>query len=223
MSATEDTPIDLLPLFPLPLVIFPGELIPLHIFEERFKDLVRACIGPDLVTANSSPFGISLTEQRSIRPIGCAVHIERVLKAYPDGKLDIAVVGATRYEMVSLSQERSYPEIAVRFFEDLPGATKRYLQEHAITLHIRLIELVKGRPPTLNYPLDSQLSFVLAHEAGLDLPQRQLLLEMRSENQRLEYLIKYYQSLIPSLAEKSEVQERIRANGFLRRYPGEML
>lgn len=220
---TAYNPTEILPLFPLPLVIFPGEVIPLHIFEERFKELVRSCIGPELDTEHGSPFGISLTEQRSIRSIGCAVRVERILKVYPDGKLDIAVVGTTRYEMVSLSQEKSYPEIAVRYFDDDADVVDHQNREHVIATHIRLIELVKGRPPHLNYPADAQLSFVLAHEAGLDLPQRQLLLEMRSENERLQYLMQYYQSLIPSLEEQSDVQERIRANGFLRRFPGELL
>ncbi|NDC37317.1 MAG: hypothetical protein EBZ48_04610 [Proteobacteria bacterium] len=223
MNSAPQNSVETLPLFPLPLAIFPGELIPLHIFEERFKDLVRDCIGPELDTENGTHFGISLTEQRSIRPIGCAVRIERVLKAYPDGKLDIAVVGTTRYEMVSIVQEKSYPEITVRFFFDEPGITDFHKREHVIATHIRLIELAKGRPPHLNYPSEADLSFILGHEAGLDLPQRQALIEMRSENARLDYLMQYYQSVIPALEERVDVKERIQANGFLRRFPGELL
>lgn len=220
-KSTRSSP-QIIPLFPLPMVIFPGEVIPLHIFEERFKDLMRDCMGPSLEPSEASVFGISLTEHRSIRPVGCAVRVEKILKRYPDGKLDLVVLGIQRYQLIQvLDTDKTYPEISVVYFEDDEPKASSKTSEQSIALHIRLVELAKGRPPQMNYPNDIPLSFSLAHQAGLELPQRQTLLEMRSESARLEYLINFYQRVIPTLSEHSEVQERIRANGFLRRFPGE--
>ncbi len=215
-SATE-----FIPLFPLPLVVFPDEPLPLHIFEERYKDLIRYCLGEENDLAGTRPFGISLTENQSIRPIGCEVKVDRILKRFPDGKLDIVVVGMRRYEMVSTRTEKSYPEIEVRYFSDTTGKTNTQKRERAIAMHVRLVELAKGRPPQMNYPDGLHTSYLLAHQAGLDVPQRQNLLEMRSEESRLDYLIQYYERIIPTLSERTEVKERIKANGYVRSFPGQ--
>lgn len=221
MPTSELNPIETIPLFPLPLVVFPEEPIPLHIFEDRFKDLIYYCLGEENDLTGARPFGISLTEKHLIRPIGCAVKVERILKRYPDGKLDIVVVGMKRYEMRSTRTEKSYPEIEVQYFVDTTAKINQQKRERAIAMHVRLVELVKGRPPPMNYPDHSPTSFLLAHEAGLDVPQRQNLLEMRSEDTRLDYLIEYYERVIPALSDQTEVQERIKANGFVRNFPGE--
>jgi Lon protease-like protein len=222
-QSTRPSP-QILPLFPLPMVIFPGEVIPLHIFEERFKDLMRDCMGPRLEPSENAVFGISLTEKRSIRPVGCAVRVERILKRYPDGKLDLVVLGVRRYQLIQvLDTDKTYPQISVSYFEDDEPMADPKTREQSIALHIRLVELAKGRPPQMNYPDDIPISFSLAHQAGLELPQRQTLLEMRSENARLEYLTNFYQRIIPTLSEHSEIQERIKANGYIRRFPGESI
>jgi ATP-dependent Lon protease len=209
-----------IPLFPLPAVVFPGEPLPLHIFEPRFKELVGYCLADPTETRL---FAIAMTENRQLRPIGCGVRIERVVRRYDNGELDIVVVGERRYEMKQLLREQSYPEVEVEFFDDLSLPGHPLQLEQAVTMHARLIELVKGKTPSMYYPEGAANSFILAHEAGFDLAQRQRLLEMRREEHRLDYLIAYYKEVIPVLAEKEEIQERVRANGYFRRFPGEPL
>jgi len=206
-----------IPLFPLPVVVFPGEPLPLHIFEPRFIELINYCLADP---SESRLFAIAMTEKQ-LRPIGCAVRVERVMQRYDDGRTDLIVVGERRYEMRGIIREKSYPEIEVAFFEDLSLPGHPLQLEQAVTLHARLVELAKGHTPAMYYPEGAANSYVLAHEAGLDIAQRQILLEMRREEDRLNYLIAYYRETIPVLAEREEIQERIRANGFFRKFPGQ--
>lgn len=208
-----------IPLFPLPLVVFPSEPLPLHIFEDRFKAMIAYC------TESDPPrmFGISLSEKGNLRPIGCAVRIQRIVRQYDDGSMDLITVGVYRYEMVELIGGLPYPRAAVRFFDDTPSEVPRDLKTEAITLHTRLIELVKGKPPLMNFPATAKISFLFAHEAGLDIRERQVMLEMRTETERLAFLTDYYRRTIPDIAEKTEVQDRIRANGYFRRFAGDIV
>ena len=212
---------EVIPFFPLPLVIFPDEPLALHIFEERFKDLIGYCLGNTDDLQGARPFGISLTENHTIRPIGCEVRVDRILSRSANGEMDIVVVGMRRYEMVTTREEKSYPEIEVRYFSDTNSEATSHKRERAIAMHVRLVEMAKGRPPQMNYPEGLRTSYLLAQQAGLDVPQRQNLLEMRSEDARLDYLISYYERIIPALSERTEVKERIQANGYVRNFPGE--
>lgn len=209
-----------IPLFPLPAVVFPGEPLPLHIFEPRFKELIGYILAEP---SETRLLAIAMTENKQLRAIGCGVRVERVVRRYDNGELDIVVVGERRYEMKQLHKELSYPEIDVAYFDDLSLPGHPLQLEQAVTMHARLIELVKGKTPSMYYPEGAANSFILAHEAGLDLGQRQILLEMRREEHRLDYLIAYYREVIPVLAQREEVQERVRANGFFRRFPGEVI
>ena len=102
----------LLPLFPLQLVVFPGSAVPLHIFEERYKEMVGEA------EARSSEFGIVLVKDGGIANAGCTVVVEKVLRRYPDGRFDLIARGQRRFEIMSLDQEKDYLRGEVEFFAD---------------------------------------------------------------------------------------------------------
>src|SRR5438045_5795008 len=92
----------LLPLFPLSLVVFPRTRLPLHIFEERYKEMVGDAI------RDESEFGIVLARDGGILNAGCTVKVSKVLEMYADGRMDILTLGQRRFEIVSLNEEKDY-------------------------------------------------------------------------------------------------------------------
>ena len=101
---------ELLPLFPLPVVLFPRTPLPLHIFEERYKEMMRD------VLESKAEFGVVLAGEKGIVNTGCTAIVERVLKNYPDGRMDLVAQGRRRFEIILLNDEKSYLRGAVEFF-----------------------------------------------------------------------------------------------------------
>src|SRR5213082_477318 len=97
----------LLPLFPLQVVVVPRTHLPLHIFEERYKEMVGDAI------RDASEFGIVLAKENGILNAGCTVMVEKVLEMYPDGRMDILTRGQRRFEIVSLNEEKDYLQAEV--------------------------------------------------------------------------------------------------------------
>src|SRR6187549_2275230 len=105
----------LLPLFPLKVVMLPGTPMPLHIFEDRYKEMVG-----EAIEANSE-FGIVQAGERGILNIGCSVVVEKVMERYDDGRMDIVVRGRRRFEIMLLDEEKEYLRGSVQFFDDEVG------------------------------------------------------------------------------------------------------
>src|ERR1700761_1538306 len=101
-----------IPLFPLDVVLFPGASLPLHIFEERYKEMIGLCL------ADESSFGVVRAQQDGLAVVGCTGRILRVLQEYEDGRLDILCRGETRFEIAALEDSRSFLEAEVEFFDD---------------------------------------------------------------------------------------------------------
>ena len=101
----------LLPLFPLEAVLF-SNILPLHIFEERYKEMIGEAI------RNKTEFGVVQAGEKGILNLGCTAIVEKVVMEYPDGRMDILSVGRRRFEILFLDQEKSYLRGAVNFFDD---------------------------------------------------------------------------------------------------------
>src|ERR1051326_2697782 len=117
-------PSQLLPLFPLQLFVFPRTQMPLHIFEERYKEMVGEAI------RDKSEFGIVLAKEDGIVNAGCTVVVEKVLKQYPDGRMDILTSGRRRFEIVMLNEEKEYLRGEVEFFDDDEAAPPPVEMQH---------------------------------------------------------------------------------------------
>jgi Lon protease-like protein len=181
----------LLPLFPLHVVLLPGAPLYLHIFEERYKEMVGEAI------QNHSEFGIVLAKDDGILNAGCTAIVEEVLKRYSDGKLDILARGKRRFEIVLLDSEKAYLRGSVQFFDDeQPESAPQDVQQRAMDAYQKLAQLEEvegGQEPALD---DPQLSFQLARVVP-DLDFRQLLLRTRSESQRMKQLADFLAEYLP--------------------------
>ena len=207
--------IDSLPLFPLNLVLYPNETLPLHIFEERYKDLTQYCVDHDV------PFGIVRSENDTLAEVGTTARIRRIVNRYEDGRLDIEVRGEERFRLLEIHEEKSYYTANVNLLEDEEEVLDPDLKERAITQHMKLLELA-GRTvrPDLYEDVD-KLSYVLARNAVLEGKQKQEVLEQPSESERIRYLIRHFETLIPRVEQKEDINRRIRSNGHFKDFPPE--
>ena len=204
-----------IPLFPLGLVLYPNERLPLHIFEPRYKEMVAYCEEED------APFGIVLFDEGAMAQVGCTAYIERTINRYEDGRLDILVRGDARFRVLSVYDEEAYITADVEPISEPKQRAKRDLRERAITQHMKLLELA-GRTvrPSL-YQDVREVSYVLAHNAGLSTEQKQNVLELLTENERITYLIEHFEVLIPRVEQVEEVRRKIQSNGHLKDFPPE--
>lgn len=184
----------LLPLFPLSVVLLPATPLPLHIFEDRYKEMMN-----DVIPEHRE-FGVVLAKDNGIVNIGCTATVDQVVRRYEDGRLDLLTVGRRRFEILSLDEERSYLRAEIQFFnDDEADEVPHELRQKAIASY-RLLRATDDSKslaePQLNAP---QLSFQLAQFIS-DLDIRQAVLVLRSEVERLEFLV----SIMPGYLAKRE-------------------
>ncbi|HYW48281.1 MAG TPA: LON peptidase substrate-binding domain-containing protein [Bryobacteraceae bacterium] len=201
-------PLRLIPLFPLQVVVFPRTPLPLHIFEERYKEMVGKAIREE------SEFGMVLANNDGIVNAGCTVSVEKVLKQYPDGKMDILTRGRRRFEIVALNEEKDYLQGEVTFFDDDDFApVPAELREQALSRFRELSDLADASDagdPNLE---DPQVSFQLAR--GLpDLGFLNSLLRLRSEAVWLKQLNQYLSDYIPRQRAVERMRDLAPKNGF---------
>jgi Lon protease-like protein len=181
--------LQLVPLFPLPLVLLPAMPLPLHIFEERYKEMMDEIINPTEAGSSDPEFGVVLAKDEGIINIGCTARIQQVIRRYEDGRLDLLVLGQRRFRIRGINEDRSYLRAEVEFFEDVdltevsPDLTSR-----AKAAFLRLQSL-EGAEQESGAGLGSRLSFKIAYLLD-DLEKRQMVLALRSEAERLEYLVR---------------------------------
>ncbi len=201
-----------LPLFPLNVVLFPTSRLPLHIFEERYKTLIGECV------ADGSEFGINLFESGKIFDVGCTAEVIEVVKRYDDGRMDIAVEGRRRYRLRRLVEARMpYHVGEVEYFDDTEDEVNEAIRMRAISLYNRLVEVVyRGTVPKIVEGNTKRLlSFLLVQKSGLSLTQRQDMLALRTENERLELLVRHLESSLPLLASQKKTEALIMNDGYL--------
>jgi len=169
----------LLPLFPLQVVLLPGTELPLHIFEDRYKEMIGEVI------RERQEFGVILASEKGIVNTGCTAMIDKVLREYPDGRMDILARGRRRFEVMTLNDERAFLRGSVEFFDDEEGpAVAPDVRQRAIDG----FNEVSKESIDLDMP---QLSFRLAQPVA-DLGFRQSMLTSRSEAERMRQLADFF-------------------------------
>ena len=194
-------------LFPLQVVLLPGEPLPLHIFEERYKLMIRECIDGDF------PFGITLADARGLRNVGCTAKIVQVIEKYPDGKMNILVQGDRRFRILSTTEDRAYPFGEVEFLEDDAGAPP------APDLIAELLELFAEKKKKIlqipdeirNHP--TRLSFIIGAAIEMPLERKQTFLEIASLTERFQFLIGELKNLEHRREEIVREQYKAERNG----------
>jgi Lon protease-like protein len=195
---------ELVPLFPLEVVLFPGMALPLHIFEPRYKEMIA-----ELLQAGQ-PFGVVRAVENGVAEVGCVAEIVEVTKTYEDGRLDIITQGQSRFRVIRLDQERSFLRGEVQYFEDESSIAASQQVKDLLEVHGEAIALL-GADNEMPSPDEPDLSFQLAGAMPFDLDFKQTLLGMRSERERISVLLEYYRALLPNL--KRAVQARKKAGG----------
>ena len=201
----------LLPLFPLQLVAFPGAAIPLHIFEERYKEMVGEA------EAAGTEFGIVLSKEGGVVNAGCTVVVEAVLQRYPDGRFDVLARGLRRFSLVSIDQELAYLRGEVEYFDDtdsLPVSPELRSKALGAWEQIRKALTETGAEmrepePDRDHP---QLSFQLAQVVD-DVDFQSLLLRSRSEAERLGKFVEFARDYIPRKQYAARMKRSAPRNG----------
>lgn len=203
---------ELLPLFPLGLVLLPNTSLPLHIFEDRYKLMIK------VVLESGGEFGVVLAAGRGLMPVGCTATIEEVLQRYDDGRMDIVTLGRRRFAINSVNQDLDYLRGDVAYFDDeAPLAAPASLRDTAVEVCRALPSRDRDEEPArVN---DPQLSFQLARSIP-DLEFRQQLLGMRSESERLIKLIAFVPGYIEHARQAERLKEVAPKNGHGKHPPG---
>jgi ATP-dependent Lon protease len=202
----------ILPLFPLPLVLFPGQHLPLHIFEPRYRAMVADCRAAD--AGSPAPFGIILGhDTRLLGRIGCTAAIARILREHDDGRLDLVARGGERFRVLAVHEDRPYLTGSVEWMPDEAGAVDPALVVRVRSLYGQLAALVAEEVGASPEGALATRAYELGQAAGLTVALRQQLLETLAENQRLELLQGHLEGLLPVLRQRAEERRRIRSNG----------
>jgi Lon protease-like protein len=198
----------LLPLFPLELVLLPGTPLPLHIFEPRYKEMIRECISAE------APFGVVRAFEEGIAEVGCTAEIITVTKEYPDGRMDLICEGRKRFEVIEVNRDRSFLQAEVLIVPDDPEAAVQEERVKAVQLHLEILSMA-GAVQDLSAADQNQLSFYLAGSLPLDLDFKQKLLAMRSEAQRIQAVAAYLETILPQLKRAARARQTAGGNGHV--------
>ncbi len=194
-------------LFPLELVLLPGERVPLHIFEERYKELISECLDRDV------PFGLVLAEEGETRTVGTRATVVEVLQRFPDGRLNIVVEGGERFAIVGLTEGRSFQTAQIEPVQDDPGQEPDPEQaQTCLESFQELAEIAGTEPPELDRG-DPNLSFRIAGLVEFSAQDKQELVELRSERDRLERLLDLIDDAAETLRYRRLAEDRARGNG----------
>lgn len=201
-----------IPVFPLNIVVYPGETLNLHIFEPRYKQMVSECI------AEKKPFGIPPVVEKNLRDIGTLIEITELAKEYPDGTMDIRTKGLSVFRILHRMDEipdKLYSGAIVTYPDNVTEAGDNALARNIVAEVKRLYALLNVSE---KFPAGKELmlSYELAHLVGLSLEQEYELLGIFTELQRLEYLRRHLNSIVPVIKELENIKERIQRNGHFR-------
>ena len=175
-----------LPMFPLGLVLMPRMPLPLHIFEDRYRLMIRHCLAEEL------PFGVLLHTGTTVQSVGCLARIDSVINEYDDGRLDILTVGTERFRVTSMFEEEPFLEAEIEVFSDrqepAETSTLDQLSEQAIADLSDFAQVAGYEVDTamLENLSHEELSFLLATTDIFSTEEKQQLIELRSTAERMK-------------------------------------
>jgi Lon protease-like protein len=197
------------PLFPLGIVALPGELIPLHIFEERYKTMMNECL------RDEKEFGIVWLSDDGLREIGCACAIERVLERMEDGRMNLLTRGTRPFRVVERQGHLAYPAGVVEFLHDREETIDPELQGKAHEAYAKLVRRATDDEPDAG-ELAEMDAYAMAATVDFGPDAKQGLLDLRAENARLRLVTRLFHAAARRLDLIDRAQERARSNGKVR-------
>jgi Lon protease-like protein len=197
------------PLFPLGLVALPGELIPLHIFEERYKTMINECL------EHEQEFGIVWLADDGLREIGCACEIDRVLERMEDGRINLIARGTRPFRVLERQGHLAYPAGVIEFVEDRQDEVDPELLADARAAYADLVQRATDEEPEAQ-ALEEMGAYEMAGTVDFGLEAKHGLLDLRSENARLRLVARLFRAAIKRLDFVDRAQARARSNGKVR-------
>jgi len=194
------------PLFPLGLVALPSEMIPLHIFEERYKTMIGRC------RSDGTEFGIVWLAEDGLRPIGCACEVADVLEELEDGRINLVARGTRPFRIESRQDELPYPAGVVEFLDDREEEPDLEAALAAQEVYAELVLQATDRTPD---PADlaAMTAYEMAATVEFGLDAKQGLLDLRSETARMKLVTRLFRAALRRLDFVERAQTRARSNG----------
>jgi Lon protease-like protein len=200
-----------IPLFPLDVVLMPGAELPLHIFEPRYKTMIARCLDEKL------DFGMILAADQAVVGTGCTAEIVRKIRDYSDGRMDIITTGRVVFRLTELLEEKEYYEGTVEYLADDAYAPDHDQYGQLAQLFQKCHTLLFSSPWTDDHDADEgTLAYRMAALLPVELEKRQALLEMRSERERRETMLRWMERFVPRLIAQQKTRERAGGNGHAR-------
>ncbi len=201
-----------IPIFPLAIVVYPGEALNLHVFEPRYKQMIRECLD------GKKPFGIPPVVEKDLHDLGTLIEITELAAEHPDGTIDIRTRGVSVFRILHRLDEvpeKLYSGAIVNYPPNITDTGHSKLARTIVTEVKRLYELLNVSE---KFPAgrEEMLSYELAHLVGLSLEREYELLGIFTELQRLEYLRRHLNSIVPVIQELETMKKRIQRNGHFR-------
>jgi len=197
-----------IPLFPLNVVLLPGAELPLHIFELRYRQMVKNCL------EEKSEFGMLLSLPKGVARVGCTAEIREVTKRYQDGRMDILTVGRAPFRVVELFSQNPLLEGHVDYLEDRDSKLNPSIQRELVELFEACHTLIfDDYPKNLEGADPEALSFLVAGTLPMELLWKQQILELRNEADRQERLVGYLRGWAPHLQKAGAMRQRAGGNG----------
>src|SRR5215213_6639673 len=198
-----------LPIFELPAVILPGELLPLHIFEDRYKRMIGHCL------ETAEPFGIVFRDDEgTAHRIGCTARVTEVLERFDDGRMNIVVTGEQPFRVLERFEEPDYPagEVEPIDPDEEPGDEDPEAADMAREAFVDLVKRVAGEEPE-DLDIGAENAYGIAARVELPVETKQALLEQRAESERMRMLGNALRALVAAVARSGEIAERAKMNG----------
>lgn len=205
---------NIIAVFPIGLVLLPNMVMPLHIFEERYKILVSECL------ENHTEFGIVYYSGTKILERGCTAKIIEVTKKYPDGRMDILVEGVERFKILDSFYDKPYMSSEVEFFDDLYDTDEtelKIVRKEGVELlkKVMAVYKIESDDVFLDNLSAKVISFLLVSNSGFSMNEKQFFLEMINTKERLEKGVKILKKLSDRLKTTLDIQKIIESNGYL--------
>lgn len=204
-----------IPIFPLGIVVYPGEQLNLHIFELRYKQLIRECF------ETKKPFGIPSVIDDKVNEMGTLVEVKEIAQVYDDGKMDIKTTGLKVFRMLEMIKElpeKLYSGAIVNYPENDEKGNRVLMQ--GIVKGIKELHKLLKIEKQFSKPDEELWCYDVAHHAGLSLQEEYELLGLLHELQRQEYLKRHLTKVIPVLAEMEMLKEKVKLNGHFKNLKG---
>ncbi len=201
-----------IPIFPLGIVVYPGESLNLHIFEPRYKQLIAECY------SEKKPFGIPPVIDNQLNEMGTLLEVTEIITVYDNGEMDIKATGLKVFrvlEVIKHVPDKLFSGAIVNYPDNKEDGGKKQVMQ-VLVKGIRDLHLKLKVNKEFSKPDEELVSYDIAHHAGLSLQEEYELLSLLKEVQRQEYLKRHLSKVLPVMAEMEHLKEKIKLNGHFK-------